>query len=719
MAPIRLKAHATWIHRLTVAGLCALFGLQALWSALVHSGAADELGAHIPSGYLYARTGVFGGGLGNFPLGQLLIGLPTALWGGDVTLFGETGLLGFRAPVIALGLFLCGVIYGLGRALGGKLAGLVALALAATSPNLLAHGALATIDLPITAFSTATMAALLWHADRPGWLPASLCALCLGAALATKIHALALFPLILAAGLFTRPVLWPLLLMIPWAVLHVVYLHVPATDALLPPQWMEALQQKLAHAQRGHSSFLLGDYANDHGWLYFPIAIAAKTPLPALALVVAGLARRPSGRELLFGWLPAGGFVALAMLGNVQIGLRHVLVAYPFLFVIAGCGAARLPRWALGGLLGAQALTAAWTVPHHLSYFNAAGWLAGSHRVLVQSNFDWGLHDRQLARYVREHSVAGDDWQIDPAQETGGRIAINANAWYGIMSGGPDRAFRWLKDAGHEPAETVAQTWFIFRLDGPPAAPTPGLDGLRAWVFDEVSALPDAEDRRLVHAAARALIAVGAPRPALNLLDRRLRSAPGDRHSLALAGETIVRWKLGALRFEGDDYLGASTDGPALPPKALITAAGRIGAVGKVSDWQVEVGRAWSDRGDPTAAIAAWRRALGFLPSNTDALRKLAWCLSTCAEGRSGAAALRAVEALAEQTSWKRVDVQDLLGVTLAELGRFEEAAEAAGRAAVLAKDTRQEDRIGRILARQEGYRAGRPYRSGRAVGDE
>jgi hypothetical protein len=45
-----------------------LLGLT-MHSAIVHSAVCDEIGAHIPAGYLYWTSGHYGGGLDNFPLG--------------------------------------------------------------------------------------------------------------------------------------------------------------------------------------------------------------------------------------------------------------------------------------------------------------------------------------------------------------------------------------------------------------------------------------------------------------------------------------------------------------------------------------------------------------------------------------------------------------------------------------------------------------------------
>jgi hypothetical protein len=75
--------------RIAAAVLLTLFLANALIAAIMNSGAGDELAAHIPCGYLYWTTGVFGGGIDNFPLGQLLVTLPAGIFRVPYTLYTE------------------------------------------------------------------------------------------------------------------------------------------------------------------------------------------------------------------------------------------------------------------------------------------------------------------------------------------------------------------------------------------------------------------------------------------------------------------------------------------------------------------------------------------------------------------------------------------------------------------------------------------------------
>src|SRR5262249_27442293 len=127
-------------------------------------------------------------------------------------------------------------------------------------------------------------------------------------------------------------------------------------------------------------AYLLGEVSADGFLAYFPVAFAVKTPLPALILLVWALAlwalRRIRGRGL-FLLIPVGVFFTLAIPSRMNIGIRHILAIYPFLFVFLGGAAYHLWRagsvWTKRALviLGVWQLASSLAVyPHYLAYFN-------------------------------------------------------------------------------------------------------------------------------------------------------------------------------------------------------------------------------------------------------------------------------------------------------------------------------------------------------------
>ena len=234
-------------------------------------------------------------------------------------------------------------------------------------------------------------------ASFPWWLAAGAAA---GLALASKFNMILLPPLLFGLGaldaLAAKPrrpppaSLWALVLAAA-ALLCLAY-------SFRLGLWWDGLTATLRRLDDGRSSFFLGRHSTTGSWAYFPVALALKTPLPLLALAVAGLAAsREHGRRAWWFLAPPAVYLAAALTAKVQIGYRHVLPIVPFLLLWAGLGAARLGRAGLAGRAGVAALGAwlAWGVfavhPHQLAFFNElAGGPAGGYRYLVDSNLDWG-----------------------------------------------------------------------------------------------------------------------------------------------------------------------------------------------------------------------------------------------------------------------------------------------------------------------------------------
>ena len=185
---------------------------------------------------------------------------------------------------------------------------------------------------------------------------------------------------------------------------------------LLPEAWVWGfLNCFKSFASR--PSFLLGEYSDTGWWYYFPVAIALKAPLALLVLVIAAAVlawTHPApGRAQWFVWLPPALFLALTMTQNINIGHRHVLAIYPFLFVAASRVATiaweargRWGRAALAVLVFWYAASVLRVHPNYLAYFNeAAGGPAQGWRWLVDSNVDWGQELPGLKRYMDSNGI--------------------------------------------------------------------------------------------------------------------------------------------------------------------------------------------------------------------------------------------------------------------------------------------------------------------------
>jgi dolichyl-phosphate-mannose--protein O-mannosyl transferase len=238
------------------------------------------------------------------------------------------------------------------------------------------------------------------------------------------------------------------------------------------PEWMKqppvpmpslplGLVRQMGHAREGHTSYLLGEVRDGGWWYYFPLMFIVKTPVATLAALAAAvvawvLALRTALRCIrddtsaraigLLLLTPAIVFLAMCMMGRINIGIRHLLPAVPFvyLFIAWSLTRVRLDMVLLVLMLIAGIETAR-VHPDYIAYHNfAAGGAENGTRYSVDSNLDWGQDTWRLAQWLHSPAAEGREYTIrlsggrqapllaelglDPAaleREPGGLLAIN------------------------------------------------------------------------------------------------------------------------------------------------------------------------------------------------------------------------------------------------------------------------------------------------------
>lgn len=419
------------------------------------------------------------------PLGKLLIAAGVAVAGPrlDTSFTGDQGAVGrhllyesgndpwrlmlwARLPVIALTLLFGLVVLAFARDLAGPAGGLVALALYAFSPDLIAHGSLATLDVPAAGF-VLTSAWLLWRARRRPGPCVPLAGAALGAAVATKMNALPAVPVLLA---LTAVAVWPargdrpprdglgrraarirVAAAAGWAavaaaaMVAVVWASYLAVDPRLrrpyagpvpavhgvraalvelmpfPGAYRDGMRVQFGLEGRPWQGFLFGHVYTGARWYYLPAALLVKTPLGMLALWAAGaavlLAARRLRRAAPYVLAPPAVLLAAAMHSSRDFGTRYALFLPMFLAVAAA--AAVTARRARGALAAAGVLTAfvaissVRTYPFYLPYANEAfGGPARTRLLLHDSNVDWGQDLGRLAGRLRSRYPDERVWLV-------------------------------------------------------------------------------------------------------------------------------------------------------------------------------------------------------------------------------------------------------------------------------------------------------------------
>lgn len=382
--------------------------------------------------------------------------------------FGENFLYGFgnnaekllfwgRFPFIILTLILGLVVYFWAGKLYGKKAGLLAAFLTLFFPNILAHGILINTDLGLTLFIL--LSVYFWgrFLKSPNVLNFIFVGIFIGLSFASKYTAVLIIPILIILlivklildqntknfwkyliGLF---LLIPTTFLVCWASygfsltaptaisgslsteigkiypynIPTNYDHLFATfrPYLIPAHYIKGLILVTRHALGGHGAYLLGAVSGTGWWYYFPVAILFKTPIPIFVLLIVTIIyfKKIKSKDIFNEYLlilPPILFLILAMYSKANLGIRHILPIFPFIFIfiaktvnlidfkkfkLATIGFIILILWYLFSVIS--------SFSNYLAYFNE--FVEGpknGYKILSDSNLDWGQNIKRIKKYV-------------------------------------------------------------------------------------------------------------------------------------------------------------------------------------------------------------------------------------------------------------------------------------------------------------------------------
>jgi len=372
----------------------------------------------------------------------------------------------FRVHMAALtfGVALAVVLFLAGKEMFGATAGLITLALFVFDPSVLANAPYVTTDTGASCGFFATIYLFYRFVKQMSWKRALACGVVLGLALASKHSTIVLFPMLVALGAAEIAGRWKaqhklpsgdikkaaiglsiigcVALFVLWGIysfrfqmhpngISMAPLAVEARPLTKPMQWFilfcaryrllpESYLFGLVDVQdvgEAWPTFFMGKiYA--HGiWYYFPTLLALKWTIGTLALIglaiwvfVSGKIRQT--REILFMAFPAAFYLAVAMAGPLNIGERHILPIFPFVFALLGAAGAWLVKlgkpWAyvVVILLLAHAAESLHAFPNYIPFGNAMwGGPANSNKYFSDANVDWAQQLKWTKQWLDEHNV--------------------------------------------------------------------------------------------------------------------------------------------------------------------------------------------------------------------------------------------------------------------------------------------------------------------------
>jgi hypothetical protein len=350
-----------------------------------------------------------------------------------------------RFPFALVGALLGWLVFLEARRLLGPVPALAALLTFSFTPEVLAHAQWAHSDLASGLTLWLVAIALARALSSPSWRTDLMLGGAMGLAVAVKLTAIVLWPVILALiALFRRKHSRSLLrgagvaLAIFYGVVVAVYLPAPravgphefrAADlarlhldrlepllaaAPLPDTFLKGIVYTGLLGQRGQVAYFHGQKSSKGWWYYFPAAMFLKYPTGLLLLALVGLILLWRG-EYPAPWkvaltLPPLAILGAAMLQSINVGVRSVLPLAPFLAFWSATTLAHsrtmLGRGIVVLLVASSVASGVAAYPDFLAYFNPLlGGTAAADRWLVDSNLDWGQDLPELARELGRRRV--------------------------------------------------------------------------------------------------------------------------------------------------------------------------------------------------------------------------------------------------------------------------------------------------------------------------
>jgi len=201
--------------------------------------------------------------------------------------------------------------------------------------------------------------------------------------------------------------------------------------------YLLGLLRTMARAQMSSIQYFLGEVGPTGHWYYFPIVYLLKVPLAfhimgGIALIAAFFQAKKRffgfSRENFRQWLnhyfiefSIVSFIlfysAIAVLSPMNLGLRHLLPIFPFLYILVALG---IKKWVqeisfpfFKVKIGILILLIGWYIfssisvfPHYLSYYNElAGGTANGYKISGHPNYDWGQDLKRLGEWVDSRDI--------------------------------------------------------------------------------------------------------------------------------------------------------------------------------------------------------------------------------------------------------------------------------------------------------------------------
>lgn len=235
------------------------------------------------------------------------------------------------------------------------------------------------------------------------------------------------------------------------------------------------------HSSLGHWAYLIGERSFTGFWYYFFVAFFFKTQIPLMIFIIITLfyVQKKELYNESFIIVPILLFFIISMSNKINIGVRHILPVYPFMFLfVSRLIDIKKLKWMVVILSLWYLISALLIYPHYLAYFNEfAGGPNNGHKYLIDSNIDWGQDLKGLKEYLVKNNINekiylgyfGKDspeyrkiiYEQMPCYPVKGIVAISVNLLQGLDEE-QELCSSWLKN--HKPIKKIGYSIFVYNI---------------------------------------------------------------------------------------------------------------------------------------------------------------------------------------------------------------------------------------------------------------
>ena len=183
----------------------------------------------------------------------------------------------------------------------------------------------------------------------------------------------------------------------------------------------------------GNTTYFLGKMANSSYRDYFPIVYLLKVPIAFHILTLTALLslifKKAEKARLIIKDKIESNFTEFSMLvflliywltsvlGNLNLGIRHLLPVFPFTYVLVSLCLIKLIKtikkptikkasiFLISFCLAWYATSSLTNYPYYISYFNEIVGTDNGYKYVVDSNYDWGQDFKRLVKWVEENNI--------------------------------------------------------------------------------------------------------------------------------------------------------------------------------------------------------------------------------------------------------------------------------------------------------------------------